>query len=153
MLGAASVYTFPPHLSTILKPSAWHGKSLLNLLHAIFQEPGLQCFHGFMHCEMQELEVVHVSACKIHKHPLIPGFHNPNMVSIKAKYGGYIIKFMLSSLSSRLVQLHEEVAKRLNLEAGTYHVVYEDEEDDNILIACDEDLQLFMRTSRYLGST
>ncbi|KAH7841104.1 hypothetical protein Vadar_025622 [Vaccinium darrowii] len=106
----------------IFKPSAWHGKSLLNLLHAIFQEPGLQCFHGFMHCEMQELKVVHVSVCKIHKHPLIPGFHNPNMVSIKAKYGGYIIKFMLS-LSSRLVQLHKEVARRLNLEAGTYHVV------------------------------
>lgn len=95
---------------------------------------------------------MHVSVCKIHKHPLIPGFHSANMVSIKAKYGGYIIKFMLS-LSSRLVQLHKEVTRRLNLEAGTYHVVYEDEEDDNILIVCDEDLQLFMRTSRSLGST
>lgn len=62
------------------------------------------------------------------------GFQDRMMVSIKAKYGNDTIKFRLS-LSSSLVELQQEVVKRLNMEAGTYCVKYRDEEDELILIA------------------
>ncbi|KAH7839160.1 hypothetical protein Vadar_000552 [Vaccinium darrowii] len=80
-----------------------------------------------------------------------PGFQDANMVTMKAKYENYTIKFTLP-LSSGLVELQQEVAKRLNLVAGTYDVVHKDEEDDVILIACDEDLQACVRTSRSQGN-
>ncbi|KAH7840626.1 hypothetical protein Vadar_019380 [Vaccinium darrowii] len=61
----------------------------------------------------------------------------PGMI-IKAKYENYcIIKFRLS-LWPTLVEFQEEVAKRLKLEAGSYRVVYGDEEKE---FTCDEDLQ------------
>ncbi|CAL5392651.1 unnamed protein product [Camellia sinensis] len=74
-----------------------------------------------------------------------------NNVTIKEKYGeGITMKFRLS-LSSRFVQLQQEVAKRLNLKARTFYVKYEDEDGELILIGCDEDLQDYMRDSRSLG--
>ncbi|PSS11213.1 hypothetical protein CEY00_Acc15555 [Actinidia chinensis var. chinensis] len=77
---------------------------------------------------------------------------NANTVNVKAKYGNDItIKFQLS-LSSGLVELQQQVAKRLNLEAGSYHIKYKDEEDELILIACYEDLQDCIRTCRSPGS-
>ncbi|KAG5563481.1 hypothetical protein RHGRI_006044 [Rhododendron griersonianum] len=78
------------------------------------------------------------------------GFQDANMVTIRAKYENNKIKFRLP-LSSRFVELQQEVAKRLNLETGTYYVKYKDEEDEEdglTLIACDEDLQDCMHTSR-----
>ncbi|KAI8569800.1 hypothetical protein RHMOL_Rhmol02G0304900 [Rhododendron molle] len=68
------------------------------------------------------------------------GFQGADMVTVRAKCEKYTIKFCLS-LSSRLVELQQEVAKRLNLRAETYHITYKDEKDELILIACDEDLQ------------
>ncbi|GFS38078.1 hypothetical protein Acr_00g0055500 [Actinidia rufa] len=56
------------------------------------------------------------------------------------------------SPSSGLVELQQQVAKRLNLEAGSYHIKYKDEEDELILIACDEDLKDCIRTFRSPGS-
>ncbi|XP_058203599.1 protein NLP7-like isoform X2 [Rhododendron vialii] len=84
-----------------------------------------------------------------------PGFQDANMVTIRAKYENNKIKFRLP-LSSRFVELQQEVAKRLNLETGTYYVKYKDEEDEEdglTLIACDEDLQDCMHTSRSLDKT
>lgn len=81
-----------------------------------------------------------------------PGFQDANMVIIKAKYEKYTIKFWLS-MSSRLEELQQEVAKRLNLEDGTYYVLYKDELNEWILIACDEDLQACIHTSRSLCNT
>ncbi|XP_057511332.1 protein NLP7-like isoform X2 [Actinidia eriantha] len=76
-----------------------------------------------------------------------------SQVTVRAKYVNDItIKFQLS-LSSGLVELQQQVAKRLNLEAGSYHIKYKDEEDELILIACDEDLQDCIHTCRSLGST
>ncbi|KAI8569859.1 hypothetical protein RHMOL_Rhmol02G0309800 [Rhododendron molle] len=69
-------------------------------------------------------------------------FQDADILTIKAKYENNTIKFRLS-LPSRLVVLQQEVASRLNLEAGTYYVRYKDEENELILIACDEDLQGF----------
>ncbi|XP_058203609.1 protein NLP7-like isoform X2 [Rhododendron vialii] len=79
-----------------------------------------------------------------------PSFQVANMVTIRATCEKNTIKFRLS-LSSRLVEMQQEVAKRLNLEGGTYYIKYKDEEDVLILIACDEDLQDCLHTSRSLG--
>ncbi|GMQ06969.1 hypothetical protein CsSME_00051355 [Camellia sinensis var. sinensis] len=75
------------------------------------------------------------------------------IVTIKAKYGNdIVIKFPLSS-SSGLVELWQEVARRLNLDPETYHIKYKDEDGDLILIACDDDLLGFITSSRTLGNT
>ncbi|KAH7840692.1 hypothetical protein Vadar_020380 [Vaccinium darrowii] len=82
-----------------------------------------------------------------------PGLQDASMVTIKAKYGNYNLKFKLP-LSSRLEDLKQEVAKRLkNLGAGTYHVKYKDEDDELILITCDEDLQYCIHTYRSMDKS
>ncbi|XP_058203701.1 protein NLP7-like isoform X2 [Rhododendron vialii] len=81
-----------------------------------------------------------------------PAFQGANIVTIRAKYENNMIKFRLS-LPSRLVALQQEVAKRLNLEAGTYYIRYEDEENELILIACDQDLLDCIDTFKSLGNT
>ncbi|CAL5438781.1 unnamed protein product [Camellia sinensis] len=63
-----------------------------------------------------------------------------SIVTIKAKYGDDFIKFQLP-VSSGMVEFQHQVAKRLKLQGGTYHVKHRDEDNDWILIACDEDLQ------------
>ncbi|CAL5413770.1 unnamed protein product [Camellia sinensis] len=73
-------------------------------------------------------------------------------VTVKAKYLQKAIKFQLSS-SSGIKELQQQVAKRLNLKAGTYIIEYKDDEDDSVLICCDDDLHDYMRTSSSLGST
>ncbi|KAI8569827.1 hypothetical protein RHMOL_Rhmol02G0306700 [Rhododendron molle] len=79
-------------------------------------------------------------------------FQDADIVTIKAKYENNMIKFRLC-LPSRLVALQQEVANRLNLEAGTYYIRYEDEENDLILIACDQDLQDCIDTFKSLGTS
>ncbi|KAH7841177.1 hypothetical protein Vadar_026662 [Vaccinium darrowii] len=72
-------------------------------------------------------------------------------VTIRAKYkNGFTIKFKLP-LWSGLEELHQQVGKRLNLKAEGYDIMYEDEDGEPILIACDEDLQLCINTSRSSG--
>ncbi|KAG5512929.1 hypothetical protein RHGRI_038660 [Rhododendron griersonianum] len=56
----------------------------------------------------------------------------------------------VDSSNQQLVEMQQEVAKRLNLEGETYYIKYKDEEDVLILIACDEDLQDCLHTSRSL---
>ncbi|KAI8569805.1 hypothetical protein RHMOL_Rhmol02G0305100 [Rhododendron molle] len=79
-----------------------------------------------------------------------PSFQYGDMMTIRATCENNTIKFWLS-LSARLVEMQQEVTKRLNLEGGTYYIKYKDEEDVLILIACDEDLQDCLHTSRSLG--
>ncbi|CAL5441009.1 unnamed protein product [Camellia sinensis] len=67
-------------------------------------------------------------------------------VTIKAKYGDDFIKFQLLVLSG-MVEFQQHVAKRLNLQGGTYRAKYQDEDNDWILIACDEDLQNYICNS------
>ncbi|XP_058222909.1 uncharacterized protein LOC131332628 [Rhododendron vialii] len=59
-------------------------------------------------------------------------------VIIKAKYGDGILKFQLSS-ESGFPELQEAVAKRLKSQA--FIVEYEDEDQEPIMITCDEDWQ------------
>ncbi|KAL7249246.1 hypothetical protein ACSBR1_011407 [Camellia fascicularis] len=90
-------------------------------------------------------------ATVVHTEPHDTAMQDANIVTIKEKYGeGITIKFRLS-LSSSFLQLQQEVAKRLDLKAGTYYVKYEDEDGELILISCDEDLQDYMHDSRSLG--
>ncbi|KAI8569820.1 hypothetical protein RHMOL_Rhmol02G0306100 [Rhododendron molle] len=81
-----------------------------------------------------------------------PESQEANKVLVKAKYGDMMLKFGLS-LSAGFRELGHEVAKRLNLDVGTYFVKYKDEDDDLILIACDDDLRACVHSSISLGNT
>ncbi|KAI8573359.1 hypothetical protein RHMOL_Rhmol01G0270900 [Rhododendron molle] len=73
-------------------------------------------------------------------------------VKVKVKCEeGTIIKFRLSS-PWRKVELEREVKKRLPFEAGTYDIKYKDEDDELILISCDEDLAECISSSSLVGS-
>ncbi|XP_012486642.1 protein NLP6 isoform X2 [Gossypium raimondii] len=61
-------------------------------------------------------------------------------VTIKATYREDIIRFRIS-LTSGIVELKEEVTKRLKLDVGTFEIKYLDEDNEWVLIACDSDLQ------------
>ncbi|XP_061368841.1 protein NLP6-like isoform X2 [Gastrolobium bilobum] len=72
-------------------------------------------------------------------------------VTIKATYREDIIRFRVS-LTCGIVELKEEVAKRLKLEVGTFDIKYLDDDQEWVLIACDADLQECMDVSRSSGS-
>jgi hypothetical protein len=61
-------------------------------------------------------------------------------VTIKASYKEDIIRFRISS-GSGIMELKDEVAKRLKLDAGTFDIKYLDDDNEWVLIACDADLQ------------
>ncbi|KAL5139707.1 Protein NLP7 [Glycine soja] len=72
-------------------------------------------------------------------------------VTIKATYREDIIRFRVS-LTCGIVELKEEIAKRLKLEVGTFDIKYLDDDHEWVLIACDADLQECMDVSRSSGS-
>ncbi|KAL7189133.1 hypothetical protein ACSBR1_038909 [Camellia fascicularis] len=93
------------------------------------------------------------STAVVHANPRNTVIRDANIVTVKAKYiNDIIIKFLLS-LSSGLVELQQQIANRLHLEDGTYYVKYKDEDDDLIVIACDQDLQSYISSSTSPGST
>ncbi|ERN06588.1 hypothetical protein AMTRI_Chr01g135370 [Amborella trichopoda] len=61
-------------------------------------------------------------------------------VAVKASYKEDIIRFRLR-FTSGVVELNEEVAKRLKLEMGTFDIKYLDDDQEWVLLACDADLQ------------
>ncbi|KAH6798252.1 hypothetical protein C2S52_022806 [Perilla frutescens var. hirtella] len=73
-------------------------------------------------------------------------------VIIKVKFEEDIIKFELR-LSLGLAKLSEEVATRLNLKIGTFKLKYLDEDDDEVLLACDADLQYCSNSRMAMGKT
>lgn len=72
-------------------------------------------------------------------------------VTIKATYREDIIRFRILT-SSSIVELRDEVAKRLKLEVGTFDIKYMDDDQEWVLIACDADLQECMDLCRSSGS-
>ncbi|CAL5441025.1 unnamed protein product [Camellia sinensis] len=78
--------------------------------------------------------------------PHFTAAQDTSIVTIKAKYGDDFIKFQLPVLSGML-EFQQQVAKRLNLQGGTYRVKYQDEDNDWILIVCDDDLQNYICNS------
>ncbi|QHN78402.1 hypothetical protein S83_067017 [Arachis hypogaea] len=72
-------------------------------------------------------------------------------VTIKATYREDIIRFRVS-LNCGIVELKEQVAKRLKLEIGTFDIKYLDDDHEWVLIACDADLQECIDVSRSSAS-
>ncbi|XP_058224835.1 transcription factor MYC1-like [Rhododendron vialii] len=72
-----------------------------------------------------------------------------NSVTVKARYGKLTIKFQLS-WPWEMMELERQVKQRLKLEAETYYINYKDEDNELILIACDEDLQNYISSSSLL---
>nr|XP_043615092.1 protein NLP6-like [Erigeron canadensis] len=60
-------------------------------------------------------------------------------VTVKAAYKDDIVKFDFP-FSLGLSKLKNQVAQRIKLQATRFHLKYKDEDDDLILITCDEDL-------------
>lgn len=87
----------------------------------------------------------------VHKMPHVTARNEMKSVIIKATYGEDIIRFRIS-LNSGMLELKEEVAKRLKLEVGTFEIKYLDDDHEWILIACDADLQECMDISSSAGS-
>ncbi|KAF8379739.1 hypothetical protein HHK36_029187 [Tetracentron sinense] len=85
-----------------------------------------------------------------HTLPYITATQDIRTVTIKATYRKDIIRFRLS-LASGVVELKEEVAKRLKLEVGTFDIKYLDDDNEWVLLACDADLQECMDVSRLSG--
>lgn len=73
-------------------------------------------------------------------------------VMVTAKYEDDIIKFKLC-LSSTMNKLLEEVARRLDFEVGSFKLRYLDEDNDKVLLACDDDLQLCLKSLSAGGKT
>ncbi|XP_061350964.1 protein NLP7-like [Gastrolobium bilobum] len=72
-------------------------------------------------------------------------------VTIKATYKEDIVRFRVS-LNCGIVELREEIAKRLKLEVGTFYIKYMDDDHEWVSIACDADLQECMDILGSLGS-
>ncbi|CAL5437705.1 unnamed protein product [Camellia sinensis] len=115
-----------------------------------------ESFLGVDHQQIPQLSSVQPfsqASAVVHANPHNTVIRDANIVTVKAKYvNDIIIKFLLS-LSSGLVELQQQIANRLHLEDGTYYVKYKDEDDDLIVIACDQDLQHYISTSTSSGST
>ncbi|KAK0600578.1 hypothetical protein LWI29_016269 [Acer saccharum] len=75
-------------------------------------------------------------------------------VMIKATFREDIIRFRIS-LSTGILELKEEVAKRLRLklEVGTFDIKYLDDDQEWVLIACDADIQECLDISRSSSSS
>ncbi|GAU49656.1 hypothetical protein TSUD_291540 [Trifolium subterraneum] len=73
------------------------------------------------------------------------------IVTIKATYRDDIIRFRVS-LNCGIVELREEISKRLKLEVGTFDIKYMDDDQEWILVACDADLQECMDILTSSGS-
>ncbi|XP_042480971.1 protein NLP6-like [Macadamia integrifolia] len=85
-----------------------------------------------------------------HKMPPVTANLDIGTVTIKATYREDIIRFRLS-LTSGVVKLKEEVAKRLKLEVGTFDIKYLDDDHEWVLLACDADWHECMDVSRLSG--
>lgn len=73
-------------------------------------------------------------------------------LTIKATYkDDIIIRFRFPSVSG-IVELREEVAKRLKVEVGTFDIKYLDDDHELVLIVCDADLQECLDVLRSCGS-
>ncbi|KAK6935566.1 PB1 domain [Dillenia turbinata] len=84
--------------------------------------------------------------------PQYPARQDVRTVTIKATYKEDIIRFRLP-LTSGLIELREQVSKRLKLEVGTFDVKYLDDDHEWVLIACDADLQECLDLSRSSNSS
>ncbi|CAM8881932.1 unnamed protein product [Rhodiola kirilowii] len=83
--------------------------------------------------------------------PDLNGRQDSVTLTIKATYKDDIIRFRFPS-NSGIVELREEVAKRLKLEVGSFDIKYLDDDQELVLIVCDADLQECLDVSRSCNS-
>ncbi|KAG5512855.1 hypothetical protein RHGRI_038681 [Rhododendron griersonianum] len=74
-----------------------------------------------------------------HMMPHLTAKGDMRFVTLKVTYGKKIIKFQFP-LMSGIIELKEEVKKRLKLELDSFDIEYKDEDGDCIFLGCDEDL-------------
>lgn len=86
----------------------------------------------------------------IHTMPHVTAIQDIRTVTIKATYKEDIIRFRLP-FDSGIVELNEEVSKRLKLDVGTFDIKYLDDDHEWVLMACDADLQECMEISKLSG--
>ncbi|KAG7031068.1 Protein NLP7 [Cucurbita argyrosperma subsp. argyrosperma] len=86
-----------------------------------------------------------------HTVPHISARQEPSRMTIKATYKDDIIRFQISTCTG-IVELREEVAKRLKLDVGTFDIKYMDDDREWVLTACDADLQECVDISKASGS-
>ncbi|KAF6146036.1 hypothetical protein GIB67_033395 [Kingdonia uniflora] len=82
--------------------------------------------------------------------PHISATQDTRSVTIKATYREDIVRFRFSSTSC-LVELKEQVSKRLKLEVDIFYVKYLDDDDEWVSLSTDADLQECMDISRFSG--
>ncbi|KAG5512893.1 hypothetical protein RHGRI_038717 [Rhododendron griersonianum] len=75
-----------------------------------------------------------------HMMPHLTAKGDMRFVTLKVTYGKKIIKFQFP-LMSGIIELKEEVKKRLKLELDCFDIEYKDEDGDCIFLGCDEDLR------------
>ncbi|KAG5548013.1 hypothetical protein RHGRI_013642 [Rhododendron griersonianum] len=75
--------------------------------------------------------------------PLIAS-QDTNSVRVKATNGHTTIAFYLS-FASGIIQLKEEVSKRLGFELGNFNLKYKDADGDLISIACNDDVRDYLQ--------
>ncbi|KAH6806850.1 hypothetical protein C2S51_027958 [Perilla frutescens var. frutescens] len=71
---------------------------------------------------------------------------------IRVKYEEDTIKFELC-LSLEVSKIFEEVVRRLNLKMDSFKLKYVDEDNEEILLSCDDDLQLCPKSQTATGKT
>ncbi|TYH55171.1 hypothetical protein ES332_D09G219200v1 [Gossypium tomentosum] len=98
-----------------------------------------------------DLALKHATTTYTQSTPNLTARQEKTSVTIKATYREDIIRFRIS-LTSGIVELKEEVAKRLKLDVGTFEIKYLDEDNEWVLIACDSDLQECLDVSISSGS-
>ncbi|KAB5573437.1 hypothetical protein DKX38_000631 [Salix brachista] len=86
-----------------------------------------------------------------HATPHVTSRQEMNRVAIKTTYREDIIRFRISQ-SFGIVELQEEVAKRLKMEVGTFDIKYLDDDHERVLVTCDADLHECMDVSRSSNS-
>lgn len=79
--------------------------------------------------------------------PVVQGLRT---VTIKASYRDDIIRFRLPG-GAGLMELNNEVSKRLKLEVGTFDVRYLDDDQEWVMLSCDADLKECMEIARLSG--
>ncbi|XAR55165.1 hypothetical protein NMG60_11030580 [Bertholletia excelsa] len=90
---------------------------------------------------LQEKNIISDKSCseEVPREAMAVLANDVKTVTMKATYKGDMIRFRLPSHSG-ILNLKEEVAKRLKLEMGTFHIKYLDDDHEWVLIACDADL-------------
>jgi len=94
--------------------------------------------------------------CKNHITAAVPlgslmSVHNSGIVTVKARYKEDFLRFRFLC-SASIIDLKDEVAKRIQLDVGVFDMKYLDDDHEWVKLTCDADLEECMEISRLSGS-